>query len=260
MQNKFDAPHQPDESADAPCTIELFPGRDFEQALLDLEGFDRVWLVSWFHRNKTWKPKVRPPRGSETKRGVFATRSPHRPNAIGLTAVPLLGVSGRTITVGSCDLVDGTPILDIKPYIPTVDSFPDSNIGWLQSVEEFFAQPVRFQVEIEEIAKTQLEWLGERGIQFIDRAVKILQRDPSVHRSRRIKKRGPNLFRMGCAQWRIFFSLQGNVVRIRYIQSGYMLDRLQSAGSEVIVNRDEQILFTSIWPQRSAEHFTVLKE
>ena len=125
---KFAAPHQPDETKDERSVIELLPGRNFEQALKDVAGFSRVWLLWWFHRNTTWQPQVTPPRGPRRKRGVFATRAPHRPNPLGLTPVQLLSVEGRCLTIGPCDLVDGTPILDIKPYVPRFDSVPDATM------------------------------------------------------------------------------------------------------------------------------------
>ena len=76
-----------------------------------------------------------PPRGPRTKRGVLATRSPHRPNAIGLSAVELLSVEGRRLHLRGVDLLDGTPILDIKPYVPYADAFPDSSAGWIEGVD-----------------------------------------------------------------------------------------------------------------------------
>lgn len=123
---KFDAPHQPDASAEETNRIELLPNSGFELALDDLASFDRIWLIWWFHRNKEWRARVLPPRGPAQRRGLFATRSPHRPNPLGLTCVSLLAVEALALTVGPLDLVDGTPIFDIKPYLPRVDAFPDA--------------------------------------------------------------------------------------------------------------------------------------
>ncbi len=104
----------------------------FEDALLDLESFSRIWLVYNFHLNSGYPLKVRPPRGGP-KRGLFATRSPDRPSSIGLTSVRLLKRDGRVLHCDEMDLLDGTPILDIKPYIASVDAYPDANEGWLES-------------------------------------------------------------------------------------------------------------------------------
>ena len=101
------------------------------EALRDLEGFDRVWVLAWMHLNgPRLRPMVRPPRGGP-KRGVLSTRAPHRPNPLALSAVRLHRVEGRRLVVSELDLLDGTPVLDLKPYIPDFDAFPDASRGWL---------------------------------------------------------------------------------------------------------------------------------
>jgi tRNA-Thr(GGU) m(6)t(6)A37 methyltransferase TsaA len=136
---RIDAPHQStvvegtETGHSAEATIEFVTGFP-EEAFRDLSGFQRIWLVFVFHRSEGWKPQVKPPRGGP-RRGVLATRSPHRPNAIGLSAVELLGVENRSLRVRGLDLLDGTPILDIKPYVPYADAFPDSSAGWVDDVD-----------------------------------------------------------------------------------------------------------------------------
>src|SRR5690606_3535482 len=134
-------------------------GCDYEQALQDLTGIDRVWLLSWFHRNDRWRPLVLPPRGPAQRRGVFATRSPHRPNPLGLTSVAPLNVSGRRLLLGPCDLVDGTPIFDVKPYVPAYDAFPHARAGWIDAVENALREPPRFSVDFSPLATAQAQWL-----------------------------------------------------------------------------------------------------
>lgn len=110
--------------------------RNFEIALQDLEGFDYCWLITYFHLNKGWNPKVKPPRGKhDAKLGLFATRSPHRPNPIGLSACKIHSVDHRqgVVRVAGLDLLDGTPVLDLKPYVPYADAFPHARAGWLNS-------------------------------------------------------------------------------------------------------------------------------
>ena len=106
-----------------------------EKALRDLDGFERIWLVTHLHLNPRWGPLVRPPRGG-VRRGVFATRSPHHPNGLGLSAVVLERIEGRMLYVRGLDLIDGTPVLDIKPYVPYCDAFPDSAAGWVDTLRE----------------------------------------------------------------------------------------------------------------------------
>ena len=95
---------------------------------------ERLWVLSHLHLNTGWNAKVMPPRGERKKRGLFATRSPHRPNNIGLTAVRLVGVEGFTLHVEEIDLLDGTPVLDIKPYVPYADAFPGAHAGWIDTI------------------------------------------------------------------------------------------------------------------------------
>lgn len=136
---RIDAPHQgtvvegTESGVLAEATLELAEWLD-AAALQDLEGFERLWLIYAFHRSDGWTLRVKPPRGGP-KRGVLATRSPHRPNAIGLSAVELLAVAGRTLHLRGVDLLDGTPVLDLKPYIPYADAFPNARAGWVDALD-----------------------------------------------------------------------------------------------------------------------------
>lgn len=109
--------------------VEVFP--KFVPGLRDLEGFDRVWLLYWFHRAKAARLVVKPFL-DEHERGVFATRAPCRPNPLGLSCVSLLGIDGSRLRIGDVDILDGTPLLDIKPYTPQLDSFKARRVGWLR--------------------------------------------------------------------------------------------------------------------------------
>jgi tRNA-Thr(GGU) m(6)t(6)A37 methyltransferase TsaA len=249
MRTKFDSPHQPKNSNEERNVIQLYSGHGFDVALRDLEKFDRIWLVWWFHRNSTWRPLVLPPRGDAIRRGVFATRSPHRPNPIGITAVPLLGVEKLDIIVGNTDLIDGTPILDIKPYIPTVDAFPDASMGWISSVEEKLLQPPQYSLSYSPLASTQLEWLRTNWqIDFMDRASESLQRDPTIHRTRRIRKWLGDQLQMGCGAWRIIFTVTGLHIVILKIIPGYPDSLLHDSRSSEIPDQTAQIAFKTIWP------------
>lgn len=120
--------------------VELVAGHNFETALRDLDGFERIWLVFAFDRNGgTWRPTAHPPVTAPGKArvGVFASRAPYRPNPIGLSCVRLLGVKGRVLAVDEADLLEGTPILDIKPYIPAADAFPSARAGWVEAQDHW---------------------------------------------------------------------------------------------------------------------------
>lgn len=119
--------------------------------LQDLEGFSHLWIIAFLHLNTGWKPLVRPPRGPKgVKRGLYATRAPHRPNQLALSCVAIEGVDMDTgrIRVRGLDLIDGTPVLDIKPYVRYADSFPDASCGWIDEIDggrdgDHAAQPDR---------------------------------------------------------------------------------------------------------------------
>ncbi|MBF2067698.1 MAG: tRNA (N6-threonylcarbamoyladenosine(37)-N6)-methyltransferase TrmO [Calothrix sp. C42_A2020_038] len=116
--------------------IELFPDIVPTVALKDMEGFERIWVISWLHLNHHWNPTVILPRGPRVRRGTLATRAPHRPNPIGLSAPKLLNIEGLTLYIEGIDLLDQTPVLDIKPYVPYCDAFPDARSGYVNQMED----------------------------------------------------------------------------------------------------------------------------
>ncbi|MBX3168836.1 MAG: tRNA (N6-threonylcarbamoyladenosine(37)-N6)-methyltransferase TrmO [Candidatus Eremiobacteraeota bacterium] len=176
--------------------VELVPGRHLDHAVHDLPGFSRIWLIWWFHRSKgEWRPKVLPPRSRCGRKGVLATRSPHRPNPLGISAVPLLRVEGLRLWIGAHDLVDGTPILDIKPYLPRYDSFPNEREGWLAQVEAG-----SWQVELGPVVQ---------GLELAERVRAILAEDPLPHRARRIHAMPDGRLRLGIGFWRFFYRIEG---------------------------------------------------
>jgi tRNA-Thr(GGU) m(6)t(6)A37 methyltransferase TsaA len=118
------------------CRVELLPGFDLPEMVEGLEGFSHVWLSFVFHGcvAQGWRPRVRPPRlGGNQRVGVFASRAPFRPNHLGLSVVELLGIDtgqGVSLRVRGADLLDGTPVLDIKPYVPYTDAVPEARAGF----------------------------------------------------------------------------------------------------------------------------------
>ena len=147
---KFGIPRQSGLVEELRSTIIFEPEYRNSEALRGLEGFSHLWIIWQFSEavRTEWSPTVRPPRlGGNTRMGVFATRSPFRPNNLGLSCVKLLGVEdteefGTVIHVGGADLMDGTPIFDIKPYIPYADSHPDALGGFTDTAGEFLLQVV----------------------------------------------------------------------------------------------------------------------
>jgi tRNA-Thr(GGU) m(6)t(6)A37 methyltransferase TsaA len=121
-------PVQSSLAGDVEGTVEVFAG--FAPALQDIEGFERIWLLYWFDRTAPFQARVTPFLDSEAH-GLFATRAPCRPNPIGLSAVRLLRREGRRLHIAGVDILDQTPLLDIKPYAPAFDHFKVQRGGWL---------------------------------------------------------------------------------------------------------------------------------
>ena len=155
---KFGLPRQSGLAPAAQATLSL--ARAYAHGTRGLEGFSHVWLLYHAHATRGWKPTVRPPRlGGNVSMGVFATRSPFRPNPIGLSVVRLIsvkdGVAGAVVlTLGGVDLMSGTPILDVKPYLPYADRIDDAVGGFAAEA------PSRWSVEWSSQALSDLEGLA----------------------------------------------------------------------------------------------------
>ena len=169
--SKFAVPRQPGLCPSAWGELIFEEGYRQAEALRGLEGFSHAWLIFGFHQtaDKGWKPTVRPPRlGGNERVGVFASRSTHRPNGLGLSLVSLEGIEleppkGPFLKLGGLDLLDGTPIYDIKPYLPFAESVPEAKSGFAtdeiprlkvmvheSALEAFAALPARAQVVVKE--------------------------------------------------------------------------------------------------------------
>ena len=155
FSTKFGIPRQSGLVEELRSTIVFEPEFRNPDALRGIEDFSHLWIIWQFSEavRTQWSPTVRPPRlGGNTRMGVFATRSPFRPNSLALSCVKLLGVEdteeyGTVLHVGGADLMDGTPIFDIKPYIPYADMQPDAKGGFTDSAEDFLLQ-VEFPAEL----------------------------------------------------------------------------------------------------------------
>ncbi|MBM4359797.1 MAG: tRNA (N6-threonylcarbamoyladenosine(37)-N6)-methyltransferase TrmO [Deltaproteobacteria bacterium] len=249
-RERVDAPRQARAAGGIEGTIELVPDRHFEDALCDLEGWQYLWLIFWFHENATWRPKVLPPR-SATKRGVFATRSPHRPNPLGLSAVELLRVDGLTLHVRELDLLDGTPILDIKPYVPWADAIPGARAGWLDEeaplvrppvdaggLDERPADPVpRWEVVFTPRAEEQLAFLRAAGVEVESAVRQVLTLGPQPHAYRRIRIEPGGTRLLAIKEWRYRFRCEARTIEVLEIGSGYRTKDLERGGPELSLHR-----------------------
>lgn len=127
-KNMGDVPHQGYKSEEL-SQIEVF--REFEEGLKDIEGFSHIIVIYWFHKSKGYHLLVKTP-WDDSLHGLFTTRSPHRPCPLGLTVAELVAREKNILKVKGLDAIEGTPLLDIKPYVPSIDEKLPIKFGWLE--------------------------------------------------------------------------------------------------------------------------------
>jgi len=252
LATKVEAARQP-QAADGACArIELLPGRNFEHALQDLDRWELIWVIFWFHLNGGWRPKVLPPRSTTGRKGVFATRSPHRPNPLGISAVRLERVEGLILHIRDSDMLDGTPVLDLKPYVAYSDSHPGAGTGWLEDVAQadIRATPLdpvnAYVVEFEPLAAEQAAWIEARtGLALRERIESTLALGPTPHPYRRIRPIDDGM-QLAVKEWRAHFTIAARDVRVLKIYSGFRASQLAADNPDeaVIPHRE----FIARWP------------
>lgn len=208
--DKFGIPRQSGLVPELTARIVFEPEYRDPNALVGIEGYDRLWLIWQFSTvaaeyaaGKSWRPTVRPPRlGGNERRGVFATRSPYRPNALGLSCVELAGVENGELIVHGADLLDGTPIFDIKPYLAYTDSHPEARGGFALTTDA---------VRVECPAQL-LEKLPEERRQTL---LNVLAQDPRPgyqHEPGRV-------YGFPFAGFEVKFTVEGDLLTVRQIES-----------------------------------------
>ena len=189
--------------ADYEARVVFEPKYRVAEAVRGLEEFDYLWLIWQFHlaERKDWSPTVRPPRLGGNKRvGVFATRSPFRPNAIGLSSVRLLRIEpGPVLVVSGADMVDGTPIFDIKPYVAYADSHPDARSGFA-----------------DEAPKATLEVVDDHGLllQLPDGLRQTLEQTLRQDPRPRYQHDPQRVYAMPFDRWEVRFRVTGDQVEV----------------------------------------------
>lgn len=179
----FGIPRQPRLVTAAEARLELCPAFAREEAFKALDGFSHVWILFVFHHDcleAGWKPTVRPPRlGGRQSVGVFASRAPYRPNPIGLSAVEHLGLirtsDGLALRLRGVDMLDGTPVLDIKPYVPYADAIPEARSGFAVAPTALTARSVRFSAAAS-AALTRYDPDGSRALREL--ITQVIAQDP----------------------------------------------------------------------------------
>ena len=204
---KFGLPRQSGLAKNMLSTIVFAPEYRVPEALRGLEGYSHLWLLWEFHQAKreSWSPTVRPPRlGGNTRMGVFATRSPFRPNPIGLSCVKLEEIKktaehGYVLIVSGADLMDGTPIFDIKPYLPYADCHPEATGGFAQEVMGH-----ALKVEFPE------EWLEKIPGDRRETLLSILEQDPRPG----YQQDPQRIYGFAYGQWEIKFRVEGEILTV----------------------------------------------
>jgi len=222
---KYTVPRQGVLNPGHPGTVVLCEGRGLELAVRNLEGFERIWLIFHFHENSEWQPLVRPPiLPPELNRvGLFASRSPYRPNPIGLSSVRLLAIDGLRLTIDEVDLIDGTPVLDIKPYIPKIDAFPDVACGWVER-QQSDRWAVVSSTPFSEQAARILTWEGPELAAIADLQ---LRENPFDTSRKRVSVKG-SAGVLSIRMFRIHFTIDMDtrLITLTSVTSGYTTEEL----------------------------------
>lgn len=216
FKEKFGTPRQPLLVPEAKATLKIRGDLNPKEALCGLEEFSHIWIVFDFHKNanKQFNAKIYPPRLGGDKIGVFATRSPHRPNAIGISAAKLDGIVGDTIYISGVDIIEGTPVLDIKPYLPEFDSVPIATRGWVARADSS-ALTVTFADE----AREHLSIHDPDGSKNLLKMIyKILQLDPRNPMDREETRQNKPLG-FFLSDFNVIFSVEGRVATVLRVET-----------------------------------------
>lgn len=216
---KYDSPRQGILSEEVGQCIQFVEGVNWQQAMEGLEGFERIWLIYQFHLNEHWKLKTTLPRKADTKKGVLASRSPYRPNPIGMSCVKLEKIEKNQLWVSQSDLLDQTPILDIKPYIPYTDSFPEAQVAhWLK--DSYVAD---YKIRYSDLAQDKLNFLNANDFSLEQFIEVQLSEEPLNTKKKRLKNILASSAIWCYRTWRISFFVEeeSKVISIIDIYSAY---------------------------------------
>jgi len=252
--NRYETPRQGVLAKGNTSVIELLPNKNFEQALQNLNGFDRIWVLYQFHLNACppngstgWKPLVTPPRHTREKIGVFATRAPYRPNHIGMSCVKLEKIERLKVFISESDILDGSPVLDIKPYLPYSDSFPDAATGWVKNGLENI-----YEVIFSKKAKEQAGWLQKNAkinlVNFVRLQLEFNPTDASRKRIIQLEHKTSSIkgkFILAYRTWRISYQVDEakKKVSVKEIFSGYTKEEMLNSVDDKYEDKKLHVLF-----------------
>ena len=244
--DKFGIPRQSRDESPILTRIVFEPEFAVREALRGIEHFSHLWLLWGFSANEKgetndekldWSPTVRPPRlGGNKRMGVFATRSPFRPNPIGLSSVRLVGIEKGELIVSGADLLDGTPIYDIKPYLSFSDSHPDARNGFAEETKNY---------------RLRVEWYPSEGVHSRDRFDKgaelVRERCEELSKIREeieyILSQDPRPayqddpareYKLDYAGWRVTFRVEKEQVDAKKEQADTLKDQVENGVVKVV--------------------------
>lgn len=219
FKEKFATPRQPHLVPASTARLRVYSRYNPAHSLAGLAEFSHVWLISWFHlnTNKTFHPKIHPPRLKGGKIGVFASRSPHRPNPIGLSLARLEKVEGDALYLSGIDLIHGTPILDVKPYLPFSDSAAACTAGWVPGNE--FPE---LKVEISGRALEDTAGPGGRELRAL--ITEALRHDPRNRRDATQMRDGADLEFFVCDR-EVHFTVSGGAATVTRVAAAVKFDK-----------------------------------
>ena len=231
--DKFGIPRQSREESPILTRIVFEPEFAIPEALRGIDGYSHLWILwGFWEQHKTcikpadnkdesaisWSPTVRPPRlGGNKRMGVFATRSPFRPNPLGLSSVKLVGIEGGELIVSGADVLDGTPIYDIKPYLSFSDSHPDAKNGFAEETKDYRLEVDWGMCSPDYLSKTDRHWTENEpktDRQWVDEVEYILCQDPRPGYQNDPERE----YKMDYAGWRVTFKVLENKVLVQKIE------------------------------------------
>lgn len=224
-----------------------------KSCLIDLEGFSHIWILYHFHQNSEWHAMVSPPRQGQAKVGVFASRSPHRPNPIGLSLVRLNKIKFPKIYVSGYDLIDQTPVLDIKPYLQYSDSPPSTvQQGWVDALPS----SRNFQLNYSEPAQKALHWLNLHKVLSFESFLQAqLSENPTDQKRKRIQKLGVGKWEISYRTWRVQYTIdepRGHLI-ILSVSSGYSPEELNGNQQDPYQDKETHRKFLEAFKYASSQ-------
>lgn len=216
-------------------------------ALKDLDGFSHIWVIFLFHENNNWKPLISPPSLNNQKVGVFASRSPHRPNPIGMSLVEIEDISRNRIYLKNYDLINNSPILDLKPYISFADTPNSATQGWIESDKYF--KSINYQIKYSQLSLNKLEWLNENlELNFLDFIQTQLSTWPKRCHNKRVSRKSSVLWTISYRTWRIDYLVNDtqSLVTIEDIYSGYNSVESRDLETDIYIDKKLHLQFESL--------------